>query len=528
MTNERMMPVWFGIFLFSCLGAILAFYHLLVPALIMIGFLLAAAWIKPKIAVRVLTAALIIGVSFVYSDLTIPPQPGKLPTLHQQDLVGRVDDYPSYDGRTASFVLKAEGQDKYLKKVQVFCFFDAGLKKGDRVSLHGDLKEPAPPGNPGEIDYPFYLQCQGIFYTMSIKEPGAVQILSRPRGPAAWLVTYQTQARDLFEEILPEEDADILLGMLLGIVEGIDPEEYRDYQKTGIIHVFSVSGMHIGFLLLVAAWLTSIMELKRGARLLVGIGLLLVYGSMTGWPPPVLRSSIMGGLGLIAYYSGRENSMLNSLGLAGLVILSMNPCAPLQISFQFTFLATWGLVYLFPLIKAKLDYRSRLWDLVLIPICAQLPMFPLLVYHFSLFSPVSILSNILLGYLSGAVVVLGFAALIFSGWLPLLAGLFLNPAGGLIELIRGINAFLVKLPGAYFWVAAPPVWTISIYYVGLLLVVYALACKKNRYWMISGAFLMGLLVAVAFLPASLYDRGTLEATFVDVGHVETVVLIERE
>lgn len=518
------MPIWFGVFLVGCLGAILAFYQLLIPLIILTCLLLFAVWIRPVIAARALAAVVVLVFFYVYSDWRIPPQPDFLPIIHQKTIVGKVASYPRYDGRTARFVLQTDQGGAYQGKIQVFCFFDPGLAKGYQVRLQGDLNPPSPPGNPGELDYPFYLRCQGIYYTMSIKEAGEVHVLSQPHGPTAWLVNYQAQAVDLVRKLLPEEDANILLGMLLGIVEGIDPEEYRDYQKTGIIHVFSVSGMHIGFLLLVSAWVTSIMQLKRSARLICGIVLLLVYGALTGWPPPVMRSSIMGGLGLVAYYSGRENSLLNSIGLAGLVIVAINPCAPLQISFQFTFLATWGLVYLFPLVKVRLAYRSRLWDLILIPVCAQLPMFPLLVYHFNLFSPVSIISNILLGYLSGIVVVLGFFALIFSGWFPMLAGLFLNPAGLLIEIIRGINAFLVKLPGAFFWVASPPWWTILVYYMGLLVLVYAMACKQRRNWLMAGSMFMSILVVVVFLPAGSYGRGTLEVTFVDVGQGDCILI----
>ncbi len=328
----------------------------------------------------------------------------------------------------------------------------------------------------------------------------------------------------MFHQILSQDDANILLGMLLGIVEGIDPDEYRDYQKTGIIHVFSVSGMHIGFLLLLAAWVTSLLGLSKKSRLVVGLALLFIYGGLTGWPTPVLRSAIMGALGLIAYYSGRENQLLNSLGLAGVIILLLNPTSLWQISFQLTFLAAWGLVYIFPLVKKRLAYRCRFWDLILVPLCAQAPMLPLLIYHFNLFSPVSLLSNILLGYLSGAAVVLGFLALIVSGSLPFLAGVFLNPAGLMIEMVRYINHFLVQLPGAFFWVATPGIITIMVYYLGLFLVIYTLARKKNQRLLPGGALLMAVFILMVFIPASFYNRGIMEVVFIDVGQGDSILL----
>ena len=519
-----MIPIWFGIFMVFSLGVLFSCYHLVLPAMALLLLPLGIAWGKSALSGRAVAAALIFVLAWFYTDLLVPPNPAGLPTLRQAEISGRIDSYPSFDGRNTSFVLKTDHRGQYRKKIQVFCFFETSLRKGDRVVLRGDLKPPAPPGNPGELDYPFYLRGQSIYYTLSIKEAGAVKVTGHAGGLTAWLVNYQEEVRNRFKAALAEDDANILLGMLLGVVEGIDPEEYRDYQKTGIIHVFSVSGMHIAFLLLVAAWVTSLLDLRRGVRLAVGIGLLLLYGGLTGWPPPVLRSAIMGGLGLLAFYSGRENSMLNSLGLAGLIILMLNPAALLQMSFQFTFLATWGLVGLFPLVKRRLNYQSRFWDLLLIPLCAQLPMLPLLIYHFNLFSPVSLLSNILLGYLSGVVVVLGFLALLFAGWLPGLAGLFLNPAGGFIEIIRTINTYLVSLPGAYFWVAAPPLITIILYYLGLLLALYALARQRSRRWLLGGGLLMGVLLVTVFLPAGLYDRGRLQEVFIDVGQGDSILI----
>lgn len=518
-----MIPLWFGIFLVFAVGILLSCYHLVIPTLIICLGLVAIAIMRSNYARSALTGLLVLGFGWFYYDLIVPPQPVQIPALSNQVLQGQVTNYPSFDGRTASFILRTEHQDSYRQNIQVFCFFNPNLRKGDRVRLQGDLKPPAPPGNPGELDYPAYLRYNHIYYILSIKEKGAVRLIERDNGPSAWLVNYQLQARDVFKQVLSEDDANILLGMLLGIVEGIDPEEYRDYQKTGIIHVFSVSGMHIAFLLLVAVWMTELLGLGKKGRLAVGLLLLLAYGGLTGWPAPVLRSAIMGALGLVAYYSGRENGLLNSLGLAGTVILLLNPTALLQMSFQFTFLATWGLVYLFPLIKKSLKYQSTLWDLVLIPLCAQIPMLPLLIYHFNLFSPVSVLSNILLGYLSGAAVVFGFIALILAR-LPFLAALFLNPAGLMIEMVRGINHLLVQLPGAFFWVAAPKMWPILAYYLGLLLVLYALVKKMNQRWLVGGALLMAVLMVQVFVPASLYNRGMVEEVFIDVGQGDSILI----
>ena len=76
----------------------------------------------------------------------------------------------------------------------------------------------------------------------------------------------------------------------------------------------------------------------------------------------------MGGMGLLAYYSGRPQQMLNSLGIAGLLIIVVDPHALFTISFQLSFLATWGLIYLCPLLRQRISYSGLAVDAVQVPV----------------------------------------------------------------------------------------------------------------------------------------------------------------
>ena len=440
---------------------------------------------------------------------------------------GIVKDYPRYDGKKTTFAIRTDSKNRYSRNLQVYCNFAVHLQKGDKVEIKGSLKQPARAGNPGEFDYRKYLAKNGIYYIFSVKEEKDLSIGRQASGFQGWINSYSYNSQGLIKEVLPPDEAAILLGMLLGIIEGIDSSEYSDYQKTGVVHIFSVSGLHVGFLLLLCAWACSLLGLSRKMRVISGILLLLIYATLVGWPVPVIRSVIMGSIGLIAFYSGRDNRMLNSLGLAGIVILLINPNSLLQITFQLSFAAAWGLVYLFPLLRRKLNYNNRWGDLLLVPVCAQLAVLPLTAYHFHLFSPLALLANIPITYLSGGAVILGFLSLLSGGLLPGLSAIFLYPAGLCIDLIRVVNELVVNIPGSYLRVIAPGAVLIVLYYIGLLISVYAftVTVDKRRYSVLAtGLVMIAFFVMVICLPGSVYNRGKLEVTFIDVGQGDSILI----
>jgi competence protein ComEC len=522
-----MFPFWFLVCIFFSIAIVLANYHLWILAFLLIAALLLFGVYNRRYARDAFTGGLVIMVGLLYFSLLTAPAPEHLPEIKPAQVEGIVKDYPRYDGKKTTFTIRTDSKNGYSRNIQVYCNFATHLQKGDMVELKGSLKQPTRAGNPGEFDYRKYLEKNGIFYIFSVKEEKDLCISRPASGFQGWINSYRYNSQELIKEVLPHDEAAILLGMLLGIIEGIDSSEYSDYQKTGVVHIFSVSGLHVGFLLLLCAWACSLLGFSRKTRVISGILLLLIYATLVGWPVPVIRSVIMGSIGLIAFYSGRDNRMLNSLGLSGIVILLINPNSLLQITFQLSFAAAWGLVYLFPLLRRKLNYNSRWGDLLLVPICAQLAVLPLTAYHFHLFSPLALLANIPITYLSGGAVILGFLSLLSGGLLPGLSAVFLYPAGLCIDLIRVVNELVVNIPGSYLRVITPGVALIVLYYAGLLLFIYAYTAtgdKKRSSVLATGLIMIAFFVIVICLPGSIYNRGKLEVTFIDVGQGDSILI----
>lgn len=519
-----MHKTWPLIFVsFACgIGLACCKIWLLLPIIVIL--LLIAAAIYPDYRPRMFLVLILIGSGIGYYNLSAYKLPPELPVQKAARLTGTVQDIPYYDGQNTSFIIKLDVPSPYQKKIRVVCLYQCRFNRGDMVKLQGDLEPPRKPGNPGEFDYPQYLAHQGIYYNLTVKSAGQATLISPATGPLKWIDSFRGQAEKLTQQALSKDESAVLLGMLLGGRAGMEEEQYSDFQKTGIVHLFSVGGLHVGFLLVLVAWLTSLGRLGARGKFWAGVFILLIYGTMVAWPAPVIRAVIMGILGLLAYYSGRDNSLLNALAISGLVILLVSPDNLFNLSFQLTILASWGLIYLFPLVKERLPYKGWGWDMILIPICAELAVLPLVAYYFNLFTPISIFTNILITYLAGGAVILGFMAFLLASFLPFLATLLLYPAGLFIEMILYIVQWTKMVPGAYIWVATPAVGMIVLYFIAIGAGIKALKKPfQSRYGLIAIALMLIFLIGL-LLPASCYNRGNLEIAFIDVGQGDSILL----
>lgn len=457
---------------------------------------------------------------FVYYNWTVITPPDTLPAL-TMTLTGEVRSFPSGDSEKTSFYIKTKESNIYLRRIKVSAYFNAAVQPGDEIKIRGVLKVPPPPSNPGEFNYPAYLARKHVFYIAAVKNSTDLNIIKNQAGWKKWITTSREKGEKVFDDVLPAHESAVLNGMLLGKIDEIDPEQNIDFQTTGIFHVFSVSGLHVGFLLILNGWILSLLKTSKRSKLISGLLLLILYGSLVGWPVSLQRAAIMGSLGLLAYYSGRRNDMLNAIALAGIIILAINPAALLDISFQLSFAATFGLIYIFPLIRSHLT-SNRYWDILLVPVCAEIAIIPLIVCYFNLFSPVSIITNILSAYITGGIVILGFLGFLTAQLLPGLAFIFLIPAGALIEILLALIDTLKNLPGSFHWTVSQIV-VMVLFYLVLGMGLWALK-NRNYKWAGGACATLILIIASFYLPADWNSRGLMKVVFLDVGQGDSTLI----
>lgn len=479
-----------------------------------------AAW-----RVEILTAVLLTAAGLIYMHSHELPAAPQVNASEAQIIYGTIVGYPRIQEQRSSFVLKTTLNDPYRKRMQVFCDFQVQLPPGTAVKLQGVVQQPAPPGNPGEFDYPRYLSRHHIYYLMQVESRQDLSLEQVQSTIPAVAPLLRNRMVETTRAVLPADEAGLILAMVLGIIDNLDEDLYQDFQKTGLVHLFAVSGLNVGFVVLFASWLIAALgRFKRPLSFVIPVFLVLLYSSLTGWPVSVQRATIMALLSLAASHLGRSHDAANGLGLAALMILALDPCALFTISFQLSFLATWGLVSLYPSIKSRLKVKSRLWDYLLVPLCAQAAVLPLIAYYFHLITPVSILSNLLATYLAGIIVIFGFVALLLLLPVPALSSVLLMPAGLCAHLLLWINASCKVLPLAYWIIATPPTAVVAVYFAGLLWLVWQLSSQTGRIKLTLPLVLMGASLLLMLIPPWWYCRGQLQLAFIDVGQGDSILL----
>ena len=327
------------------------------------------------------------------------------------------------------------------------------LKYGDVVSITGKIQLPRGARNPGEFDYRKYLQRQGIGVQLvgsraelKLQDEGSGFFLRR------WALTIRARVEDSMRQVLPSGQGSFLAAVLFGDQSGLPAEDKLMYQRLGLSHAFSVSGLHLSYVLALSLLLAGVLRLSGIPFFVFNLLTMLFYAAMVGFPSATMRSFIMAAMTLGATLLKREGNPLQGLSLAGLILLIFNPQLLFDPGFQLSFTATWGIVYVYPWMRSQAGGRPVWWLWLLLPLAVQIAIIPLVAYYFNLVSLVSIFTNLVLLWLLGAIVVVGMASIPLVWVLPRVGEYLLLAAGALAALSEYLTRLFDKIPGGVWHV----------------------------------------------------------------------------
>lgn len=328
--------------------------------------------------------------------------------------------------------------------------------------------------------------------------------------------------------------AGLITGMLTGDKSGIDQADYATMRETGMAHLFAVSGLHCGFLVM----LLQLVPLPRRLRFL-GNGLtilvLLFYMCMVGLTPSVVRACVMQIFFLLGTIIRKDDDPLTSLAAALLVILLCNPYAAASVSLQLSFGAMLGLLKITPrlydvILPPKRGAKSRLYRIKAFfvgnfcsVVGATVFTAPLTALYFGMLSVVSPLSGVVAVPLAGYGFGAAFASAVLGMlWLPLgqLAG---KIAAFLMLGILTFGRLLQKIPYHAVYFTGRLLW-VWLAYVYALFIGCTLTKEGRRKYVAATALALVSLAAVVLLTALDSRRGDMNVTVLDVGQGESVAL----
>jgi competence protein ComEC len=343
------------------------------------------------------------------------------------------------------------GQDSYSVSgaVQVLVPRYTSYRYGDDLLLKGTL-EAAPVLD--TFNYKEYLVRQGIFAVMYHPQ---IDIVARDQGNRvmAELLSAKLRLQAALQQYLPEPQAGLAQGVLLGVRAIITDDLKEDLQRTGLTHILVVSGYNLTVVAILLQRLTE-KRLPRHLALLIALGGVILFTLMTGGTPPVVRAAIMVSMALLARVVGRESDALTSLMLTAALLVGASPGILWDVSFQLSFMATLGLVLLSPPLERALRRLPLGIDSILATaLAAAIMTTPVIAFNFQRISLISPLANLLVApavpllMLLGAIVaILGLTGLAFVrvfGWMTWLVGTYMVQV---MHTLGGLPDAAVDLP----------------------------------------------------------------------------------
>jgi len=393
-------------------------------------------------------------------------------------------------------VIALNGENIYL----TFPEGEPKLLPGDWISVTGELQDPSPVRVPHGFDFSNFLRGQGISRTLFARDLEVTR-----QGFSPW--RYQHLLSRWVSERLPPMTAAYVQALFLGQRDGLDGEWLGALSDLGIIHVFAISGLHVGLLSGILAYgLKRVGVIEEIAQFIL-IGFLAAFAFIAGGSPSIVRAASMSALAIL---NRRLKWRLSSLDIFSLVFLANVWVAPFQIR-QVGFVYSYWLTVVLILSREFLRPLKG-WQLLLFfPLLAQLGALPLTLFFNYEVNLWAYGANLLLVPVVTGLLI---PALLLATLVPVISYL----TEPVLLLFQQLGLSLAR---HFFrpWVTG----AIHLQLLLLLLVLFLAASygfERFRKWLIWPGML-GLMVLI--LEANRLSVGT-QITFVDVGQGDAIVL----
>ena len=361
--------------------------------------------------------------------------------------------------------------DNVLVNLEVFDY-----SIGEILCVKGKIKTFSQPSNEGGYDEKAYYQSQKIGFRIRAKKADAVY--GRPDAFREWLWSAKQKMKMSYQKAMPKADAGVLAAMVLGDKSLMDKERKDMYQKAGISHFYSISGLHISLLGMALYHFVK----KRGLPYLFSCGAasvwILGYGEMVGFGISASRAIGMFLIMMYAKYRGRSYDTVTALALMAAICAGENPKILHQAGFWLSFGAVAGVVMAKQLLSDRADEKKesekhRIWDklceALLVSSCIQLMTLPVMCQFFYEISVYTMLINLLvlpcMGLLLGMGVLGGAAGCFF----PLAAKLILYPCYLILWVFETACKVILRLPYSVFITGRLSLYRIVFWYGAIVL-----------------------------------------------------------
>jgi competence protein ComEC len=330
---------------------------------------------------------------------------------------------------------------------------------GDEVQATGKLTLPR---DLPTFDRRAYLAQRHVYLELQAASINVVQAGSGISVLPGWLRARYTTA---FDEAFAPPHAAVLLGVVLGVRQGIPPALQQALIATGLIHLLVLSGLKVAVFARLSQ--AALHPLMGRAASWPALALIAVYAMVGGATPAAVRAAAMGGLTIGAAYLGRPVHVWTSLALTAAAMLGWHPELAWDVGFQLSFAGTAAIILLTPSIERRLKLMPAIIREPFAVTCAaQIGTLPMMATDFHVVSPIGPLANALALPVLPALVASGLIVGALSV-VPDLARFGAIPITGLLAYVEQVAYLLARVPAAAVSIPTFPTWSGVAYYAGL-------------------------------------------------------------
>ncbi|MEA3355194.1 MAG: ComEC/Rec2 family competence protein [Patescibacteria group bacterium] len=351
-------------------------------------------------------------------------------------MVGRISSEPILQGSTQSFKLgKISVKTKAYPKYQY----------GQRVQVSGTLQR--------RVVNKWYSRFSLMYPSVRLVKSDNLKIIGLDWK--AKIMEFRRKIEFIYNQVLPEPEASLLAGIVLGSKRGLPRGFYEDLRKTSTLHIVVASGFNV---MIVISFVVKSLAGIFNRRMAVFLGILSVIGYtvMAGAEPAIIRAAIMGSLAFFGQIIGKKADGVRLLMAAVFGMLIWRPMLVWDVGFQLSVAATLGLMFISPLLKGVFDRVVVVGEHISETISAQIMVWPILMIYFNNLSLFAVLVNSLILWLVPVLMtwgaILALVGLVFGsgkmGWITRGVG-WLSYAG-LTVMVRVIEWF-----GGQSWMSWP-------------------------------------------------------------------------
>lgn len=375
---------------------------------------------------------------------------------------------------------------------------------GSQLLINAVLYKNSGPKNPNQFDYGNYLDRNQI-YSQIYTNATEIKVGSVFEKDV-WYYTSKLRTkiiRNLQKNNFNKAELDVAIALILGQKQDVSPDIIRDYQYAGAIHILSVSGLHIGFILLFVTFiLKPFPNTRRGAfvKLIIILTSLFSFALIAGLAPSVLRSVTMFSFVAIGMYLRRSTYIFHTLLVSALLILLFKPSFLFEVGFQLSYLALFFILWLQPLLAQLWTPKNKIvnyfWEILTVSFAAQIGVVPLSIYYFHQFPGLFFVTNLVIIPFLSVIMALGVLVMVLAAFncIPVFLSktlewsiLVLNK---IINSIASFEQFIIQdipfnwqmLVSVYFLIFAAIIWFKKPSFNRLAFTLIAVVCCQFAYF----------------------------------------------